>query len=265
MSKSITRQMRASLRRYLMPRRHTAMLCALVAFVAVRPLIGDGSTATVVFSVAVVVLMILALYAIQVEELLGEDSALQTEHRRTAVTGATLALIAVAVRLAAAYSSSPAIALTWSLSWILFVGFITWNELHAVLRQKEVTRETISMAISVYLLLGVTWTMLYSVIYHFQPRAFSLNGTASTLVAPGHPIFAVLAYFSFITLTTVGYGDIAPVTLQARYAALAEGVTGQFYLAILVARLVSMLLVRHAAPRGSDTSTPALGSRGPQN
>ena len=57
MSKSITRQMRASLRRYLMPRRHTAMLCALVAFVAVRPLIGDGSTATVVFSVAVVVLI----------------------------------------------------------------------------------------------------------------------------------------------------------------------------------------------------------------
>jgi hypothetical protein len=142
---------------------------------------------------------------------------------------------------------------------MLFVGFITWNELHAVLRQREITRETISMAISVYLLLGVTWTMLYSVIYHLQPQAFSLNGTASSLVAPGHPIFPVLAYFSFITLTTVGYGDIAPVTLQARYAALAEAVTGQFYLAILVARLVSMLLVRQAAPRGSDTSSARFG------
>jgi len=57
----------------------------------------------------------------------------------------------------------------------------------------------------------------------------------------------VLGYFSFITLTTVGYGDISPVTLQARYAALAEGVAGQFYLAILVARLVSMQLARQTS------------------
>lgn len=262
---SITHQISARLRRYLMPRRHTAMLCTIVALVAVRPLIGDGSAATAVFGVAVIVLMISAVYAIQVDELLGEESALRSERRRTQVTGATLALIAIAVRLVAAYSSSQSITLTWSLSWMLFVGFITWNELHAVLRQKEITRETISMAISVYLLMGVTWTMLYSVIYQLQPQAFSLNGTASSLVAPGHPIFPVLAYFSFITLTTVGYGDIAPVTLQARYAALAEGVTGQFYLAILVARLVSMLLVRQASPRGSDTSTPALASHGPKD
>jgi voltage-gated potassium channel len=262
MSKSITHQIRAPLRRYLMPRRHTAMLCALVAFIAVRPLIGDGSTATAVFSVAVIVLMILALYAIQVDELLGEESTLRSERRRTEVAGATLALIAIAVRLLAAYTYSPSIILTWSLSWMLFVGFITWNELHAVLRQKEITRETISMAISVYLLLGVTWSMLYSVIYHLQPQAFSLNGTASSLVAPGHPIFPVLAYYSFITLTTVGYGDIAPLTLQARYAALAEGVTGQFYLAVLVARLVSMLLIRQTAPQGWIL---AAGSRGPKD
>jgi len=57
----------------------------------------------------------------------------------------------------------------------------------------------------------------------------------------------VLGYFSFITLTTVGYGDISPVTLQACYAALAEGVAGQFYLAILVARLVNMQLARQTS------------------
>jgi hypothetical protein len=55
------------------------MLCALVAFVAVRPLIGDGSTATAVFSIAVIVLMIVALYAIRVQELLGEESARPAE------------------------------------------------------------------------------------------------------------------------------------------------------------------------------------------
>jgi hypothetical protein len=50
----------------------------------------------------------------------------------------------------------------------------------------------------------------------------------------------VLLYFSLTTLATVGYGDVLPVSLQARYAAVAEGITGQFYLAILVARLVAI-------------------------
>jgi hypothetical protein len=50
----------------------------------------------------------------------------------------------------------------------------------------------------------------------------------------------VLIYFSLTTLSTIGFGDITPVTLQARYAAVAEGIAGQFYLAILVARLVGI-------------------------
>jgi len=62
---------------------------------------------------------------------------------------------------------------------------------------------------------------------------------------PGHPVdvihlFLVLSYFSLTTLSTIGFGDITPLTLQARYAAVAEGITGQFYLAIVVARLVGL-------------------------
>jgi hypothetical protein len=53
-------------------------------------------------------------------------------------------------------------------------------------------------------------------------------------------IFPILVYFSLTTISTVGFGDIVPLTLQSRYAAVAEGITGQFYLAILVARLVGM-------------------------
>jgi hypothetical protein len=69
----------------------------------------------------------------------------------------------------------------------LFFGFVVWNELRAVLRQRQITGEAISMAILVYLLLGVTWSFLYDIIYQLQPTAFSLNGAASALVAPGHP------------------------------------------------------------------------------
>ena len=57
-------------------------------------------------------------------------------------------------------------------------------------------------------------------------------------------MFPIFIYFSLTTLSTIGFGDITPVSLQARYAAVAEGITGQFYLAILVARLVGMQMSR---------------------
>jgi hypothetical protein len=223
------------------------MLCAIIAAFAVRALIGDSGLATILFFLAVVVLLIFFLYAIQSDELVGEETELRSERKRRSAIGWTLAVAATCIRFAMIYSSSPALKLIGQLIWMSFFGFVAWIELRGVLRQKEITGEAISMAISVYLLFGVTWSFLYDVIYQIQPMAFSLNGAASALVAPGHPVFPVLGYFSFITLTTVGYGDIAPLTLQARYTALAEGVAGQFYLAILVARLVSMQLARQTS------------------
>lgn len=91
---------------------------------------------------------------------------------------------------------------------------------------------------------------------------FSLNGSASSLIPRGHLVFPMLAYFSFITLTAVGDVDISPLTLQARYAACSEGVTGQFYTAILVVRLVSMQLVRVSTVHSSDASATGHDLRG---
>ena len=59
-----------------------------------------------------------------------------------------------------------------------------------------------------------------------------------------------MAYFSLTTISTIGFGDITPLTLQARYAAVAEGIAGQFYLAILVARLVGLYMSRPADYKG---------------
>ena len=87
-------------------------------------------------------------------------------------------------------------------------------------------------------LLGFTWTFLYSVMFQLHP--YSFGG-----LAPSRPnellhTFPILGYFSLTTLSTIGFGDMTPLTLQARYAAVAEGITGQFYMAILIARLVGM-------------------------
>src|SRR6202030_2221287 len=150
--------------------------------------------------------------------------------------------------------------LVGSICWLLFILLVTLSELRSVLKQREVTSETICMAVSVYLLIGVTWGFLYAVILQLHPESFG----GLVAATPGHPtsiqsIFPVLGYFSLTTLSTIGFGDITPLTLQARYAAVAEGITGQFYLAILVARLVGMQMtqspIQHTEQEKIDTGT----------
>jgi hypothetical protein len=82
-------------------------------------------------------------------------------------------------------------------------------------------------------------------IFQCQPQAFSFGASPAPTFAE-HTVFPTFIYFSLTTLSTIGFGDITPVSLQARYAAVAEGISGQFYLAILVARLVGMQMSRSA-------------------
>ncbi len=243
----VLKQLREALHRRFLPRRHTVLLVAIVAAFTARPLIGDFGIGPVVFSIALMVLMLVSLYTIQVDELVGERETLVAQKRRQKIIGWALAVPAVGERLAIIVVKSHFILIAGSVSWLLFFAYVTWNELRAVVKQREVTGETIAMSISVYLLLGLTWGVLYIVLYYLQPNAFSFGGSGS----PGsHPeatqIFPVMIYFSLTTLSTVGFGDITPVSLQARYAAVAEGITGQFYLAILVARLVGIYMSRPA-------------------
>jgi len=236
------------LHRYLGPHRHSALLGALIAAFAVRPVIGDTGAGVAVFSVVLVLLLLLALYNINVDEMVGEKGRLLAQSRRRRIIGWVLATAAGAARASIFFAESPTLDLVGTICTLLFVAFVTLSELRSVLKQKEVTSETICMAISVYLFLGFTWTLLYSVIFLLHPESFGDLPAAT----PGHPtallhIFPILGYFSLTTLSTIGFGDITPLTLQARYAAVAEGITGQFYLAILVARLVGMQMSRSAA------------------
>ena len=245
-------ELRRWIRQRLSPRRHTALLIAIVAAFGVRPLIGNGATAAALFSVALLVLLLVALYAIQVDELMGERATLLAQRQRRSVVGWVLAAFAVFERLAAMVSPTHQLLVVGTLSWLLFIIYVTWSELRSVLKQKDVTGESIAMSISVYLLMGLAWGLLYILLFQLQPNAFNLSGSPTP--APGRaedvqPLFPIFVYFSLTTLSTIGYGDIIPVSLQARYAAVAEGITGQFYLAILVARLVGLQMSRSADRR----------------
>src|SRR5262249_4898378 len=188
-------------RRFL-PRRHTALLVAIIGAFAVRPLIGDSGAGPTVFSVALLALMLVALYNIQVDELVGDRAVLLAQRRRRSIVGWTLALVGIGERLGALFFPSPRLLTIGTVSWMLFFGFITWVELRSVLKQREVTGETISMSISVYLLMGVTWGLLYIVMFQHRPEAFNIGGAPPPPDWSYQTAFPVFIYFSLTTLST---------------------------------------------------------------
>jgi voltage-gated potassium channel len=239
-------QMLEAIHHYLFPRRHSALLAAIIALFAARPLISDAGAGPIAFSIVFLAVMLMALYNINIDELLGQRSHLLAQNRRRRIVGWVLASAAIVERFAVVFAPSRKLFLIGTLSWFFFFAFVTWIELRTLLRHRAVTGETISMSVSVYLLMGLTWGLLYIFIFELHPNAFSAVQVSKPSLDP-LPAFPVLFYFSLTTLSTIGFGDITPVTLQARYAAVAEGITGQFYLAILVARLVGMHMTQSAS------------------
>lgn len=144
------------------------------------------------------------------------------------------------------------------LTYTVFMGAFFWlisiRLLHDVFRTQEVTADTIAGSACVFLLIGISFSFLYALVAYVEPNAFpsitelareNISGTeAGNIPAVVDYGFSSFLYFSFVTLTTLGYGDITPMTPMARNVSIIEAVIGQFYLAVLVARLVALHLRR---------------------
>lgn len=124
---------------------------------------------------------------------------------------------------------------------LIYLGFLLTLVGAQVFREGPVTGHRIRGAIVVYLLLGALWALLYQVVGLTVPEAFRL----AEGLAGGDPeaLQRQMTYFSFITLTTTGYGDITPVHPVARTLAVLEALAGQLYPAITLARLVSLAVM----------------------
>ena len=125
----------------------------------------------------------------------------------------------------------------------LFLGFAVVISLRFLFTAERVTGSTIWASLCVYLLPGVLWASAYSVLDILHPGSFTFtlgeSGGAGAMRLGGEQSIFPL-YFSFVTITTTGYGDIIPTSAEARMLAVLESVTGQLYLAVLVARLVGL-------------------------
>jgi len=115
----------------------------------------------------------------------------------------------------------------------LFYVFMVIVILQYLFKEKVITTDMIIGAICAYFLIGMMWASIFSIVEILHAGSFNLlEGMASEL--------SHFSYYSFVTLTTLGYGDITPLTPVARSLSLLEAITGQLYIAILIARLVGI-------------------------
>ena len=224
-----SRRAAKALTRFWADDRGLSVFLALLVFVAfvLVPLVPPGTGRSPVGDLVLGLLLVSGVQALA--------------DRRIRVVLMPVALAALALDLASWFVpiAEPLVQATGLLSLLLFLVVVLGH----TLRSGPVTHHRILGGIAAYLLLGIVWAYAYSLLSIGQPGAFT--GAVSAVDGPRG-----FLYFSFVTLTTVGYGDVQPVHPIARSLATLEAVVGPLYLAILIARLVST-----ASPDASSRSS----------
>jgi hypothetical protein len=197
------------------------LLISLLALMVLEPFIYEYTGIKSLLAIFLSVILFTSIYAVS-----GKKSTL--------FIAILLAIPKLVTTWVLGYTSHPLLNFFDSILGIIFIGYIIVLILKYIFRQEDITLETIYGAIVVYILIGLMWVFLYKMVEVIHPNSFSL---ASVLAADSKKN---LYYFSFVTLTTLGYGDVTPVSFPAKSIAMLEAIVGQMYIAVLIARLVGI-------------------------
>ena len=199
------------------------LLSALVVFLVVVPIAEDFGFIT---GRLMRVLMFSWLLAFGVWSLKGFGKLFHA--------GMGLAATGIALSVLAASALSDAFAIASFLAALGFFALVVWCTGSQVVIGNEISANRVVGAVSLYLILGVAWAVTYAIVEMLVPGSFT--GFSETL---DQGWSSEWLYFSFVTMTTLGYGDLTPVSATARTLAYMQAVFGQLYIAILIAGLVS--------------------------
>jgi len=235
-SGSVETHGRARRRRFIVLKKWSAfeLLISLLAMVIVTPFVEDLAHGPLIEGMLLTFVMASAVLAV-------------SDRRSALWIAVAIALLAIAGRWVHHFDAGrfpQAIYLAPSLA---LLAFVLVQYLRYILQAPVVTFVVLCAAASTYVMLGLLWTMAYVLDASIEPNAFASTLTPNTPnLMTGFNAF----YFSFVTLSTVGYGDIVPVSKVARMLATMEAITGTLYVAMLIARLVSM----HASTRSEHSN-----------
>jgi len=159
-----------------------------------------------------------------------------SDRRARWMTALVLAIPAVVLNCIAAVAPNARLTVPTLICALLFLGFTLASLFRAVVRAESVTQDTIYGALSVYMLMANVWAVLYLLLQTIQPSAFAMGS-----MHQGRTIeWTDCLFYSFVTLTSLGYGDIVPITAHARSLSVLEAICGIMYVAVLIARLVGV-------------------------
>jgi hypothetical protein len=223
----------------LQPVQYRLLLGSLIALAVISPLSGHSSLAKLVHLALMQIALIAAIVAAQ-------------QYRRLFWLAVSLGIVAFADISLEYVDTDEQIHSSALILFGLFFSILGATFLYDIFQATSINTDHICGAICVYFMLGHIWVFLYGIVLNFNPAALSFPEGE---LVHGQETGA-LTYFSFVTLTTLGYGDIRPLTSFARTACWLEAVIGQLYLTVLIARLVGLHLV--SLQESSDRETSSL-------
>jgi voltage-gated potassium channel len=221
---------------------YTYLLLSLTLFVTVTPFLPRATRLAWISDYMLVLVLM--------------SAARHIAHRpRYVWIGAALGLPAVVARLFHAHLGEMSLtgAAFVSLSTAAFFCFLIWLVMDDVYRGQRDVGEKVMGAIVAYLLIGLLWTLVYGLIELLEPASFAIPEAVAAWVSsrPNETPFSIFLYHSFVTLSTLGYGDITPISNAARTFSWFEAVVGQLFIAVTIARLVGI----HASRLSSESSS----------
>lgn len=206
------------------------LLAGLTAYLLLGPLAREifGEMDGLILMVALSSILVIGIFSLQ-------------ESRLLFGIGIALAAIAVLLTVMDYFNARNQILKLITLAdvFIFFVISIALGVRH-LFDEGPITLNRLMGGICIYILLGMCWSIVYMYLIWWQPDAFA----GAVLDTPDNPVFWDMIYFSFVTLTTLGYGDITPAEPVARALAYTEAVVGQLYIAILIGTLVGNIAGR---------------------
>jgi ion channel len=207
-------------RRRLHP--YAMLLCSELALILLYPFLATTAFADEVFRLLAVFVFFTALYAVK-------------GRGRITTIAVILGAPAICLRLANIFEHRELVRLPDEISGLAFLIFVTAVLVTSILSNPSVTSDTLAGAVSAYFLIGITFGLAYLMIESLVPGSFK-----DTIDPAKRFIPSDFTFFSFVTLTTVGYGDIVPWGRHARAIAIVESVLGIMYPAVLISRLVGL-------------------------
>jgi hypothetical protein len=205
--------------------RFVYLIVAIISMIAVTPFLQGYVAIRILMDIFFSAIFLAAIFSI-------------SDRKRLRAFGAILALPTIVSLWTTYFMVNDAVFMVGRIFGILFFGFAIVQILQFIFRAKDVTKDVIFAAIVVYLLMPMMWSFIYGLLEVLQPGSFSIPD------AHIHESRRLFMYFSFVTITTLGYGDITPLAERATSFAILEAFVGQIYLVVVVAWLVGMYVSR---------------------